>query len=94
VDCHLHALLVETAALHAKALAPATDTWHGGRFLERWAREDVVRALWDSLVRDENDVADAIRRTVDLFDRLADELPLPIAVRRDEARRRLEALLA
>lgn len=73
VDCYLHGCLLELAALHARALDPAADTWHGGRFVERWARADVVEGLWDSLASSPDDVAGAIRRTVSLFDRLADE---------------------
>jgi Streptomycin adenylyltransferase len=78
---------------------PATaDTWHGGRFLERWANERVVDALWHSLSRDPDDVAGAIRRSVELFDQLADEtanrLGVAVSVRRDEARTMLETLLA
>jgi aminoglycoside 6-adenylyltransferase len=98
VDCYLHARLVDLVAIHARAMDPTADTWHGGRFLERWAHEHVVDALWLSLSRDRGDVADAIRRSVDLFDRLSDEtasrLGTTISVRRDETRQMLETLLA
>jgi aminoglycoside 6-adenylyltransferase len=98
VDCYLHARLVEMAGLHARALDPTADTWHEGRFLERWADERVVDALWDSLSRDRDDVAGAIRRSVELFDRLGDEtarrLGETIGARRNEARAMLETLLA
>jgi len=98
VDCYLHARLVELAPLHARASDPAADTWHGGRFLERWAREGVVDGLWNSLSSGRDDVADAIRRSVALFDWLADEtarlLGTTIEIRRDEARAMLETLLA
>lgn len=73
VDCYLHGRLVELAALHARTLEPAADTWHGGRFVERWARPDVVEGLWGSLTQGPDDVAGALRRTVAFFDRLADE---------------------
>ena len=97
-DGYLHARLVELVAIHARALDPTVDTWHAGRFLEQWAPEHVVDALWQSLSRDRHDVAGAIRRCVDLFDQLADEtatrLGITINVRRDRARAMLEALLA
>ena len=99
VDGYLHARLVELVAIRARAAVdPAVDTWHGGRFLERWAPEHVLDALWQSLSRDRHDVAGAIRRSVDLFDQLADatatRLGATINVRRDRARAMLEALLA
>jgi aminoglycoside 6-adenylyltransferase len=98
VDCYLHARLLEIAALHAQALSPAVDTWHGGRFLERWASDDVVAELWDSLARGREDIAAAIRRSVTLFDRLIDETAARLGVRlelpREQARARLEGLLA
>ena len=62
VDCYLQARLVELAALDARTLDPAADTWHGGRFLERWADERIVDGLWHSLTRDRDDVPGAIRR--------------------------------
>jgi Streptomycin adenylyltransferase len=73
VDCYLQAKLVELAALHARTVDPAADAWHGGRFLERWADERAVDGLRRSLTRDRDDVPAAIRRSVELFDRLADE---------------------
>jgi aminoglycoside 6-adenylyltransferase len=98
VDCYLQARLVELAAIHARVVDPTADTWHAGRFLERWADERVVDALWLSLSRDQNDVAGAIRRSVDLFDRLADEtarrLGMTIRARRDQARAMLDTLPA
>ncbi len=98
VDCYLHARLVELVAIHARAVDPTVDTWHAGRFLERWTPEHVLDALWQSLSRDRHDVAGAIRRCVDLFDQLADEtaarLGSTIDVRRDRARAMLEVLLA
>lgn len=97
VDCYLGARLVETAALRARALDPGLDTWHGGRFVERWAGPEIVAALWEARVRDPGDVPAAIRRSVSLFDRLADEtaalLDVPLELRRNEARARLDALL-
>jgi aminoglycoside 6-adenylyltransferase len=98
VDCYLQARLVEIAALDRRVRDPDVDTWHRGRFLERWADEDVVAELWSSLSRGPDDVAAAIRRTVTLFDRIADELAVrlgvPLKLKRDEARTRLDALLA
>jgi aminoglycoside 6-adenylyltransferase len=93
VDCYLHGRIVELAAVHALALDPRTDTWHGGRFLEQWGRDDVVGELWASLVRGPEDVAGALRRTVALFERLADETAELLGVELDVDRARLRELL-
>ena len=77
---------------------PDVDTWHDGRFLERWAAPDVVAALWDSLVRGHDDISAAIKRSVDLFDSLADEisqqLETHLQVRRERTRAMLDAFIA
>ena len=93
VDCYVHARLVELTALHTQAFNAGVDTWHGGRFLERWAEEDVVAELWDSLVREPDDIADAIRRSVALFDRLVDEAALRLGIRLDLRREDASVLL-
>jgi aminoglycoside 6-adenylyltransferase len=53
----------------ARAKDPETDTWHRGRFLERWADPAVVEALrgvYGSY--DEADLARALVATMDLFE--------------------------
>jgi aminoglycoside 6-adenylyltransferase len=98
VDCYIHARLVEALRLRATVLDPSVDTWHDGRFLEQWAPADVVEALWASLVREPDDLGPAILRSVDLFERVADELAEHFHVTRtvtcDRVRADLEALLA
>ena len=98
VDCYLHARLIEATARHATAFEAAIDTWHDGRFLERWAPADIVAALWDSLVHAPDDIADAITRSVNLFDKLtyetAQQLNLSLEAPRDETRAMLATLLA
>ncbi len=59
---------------HATVRAPGTDTWHRGRFLERWAPPDVLRELRTTSGRyDPTDVARAIEASVVLFERLGRE---------------------
>ena len=75
-----------------------TDTWHGTRFFERWAGEDVVEALGPTFARYEAaDVARALRAKAELFGRLEDEVAsrygLVVPEDRPEVLRRLEALL-
>jgi len=76
----------------------ATDTWHGMRFFERWAGDDVVDALAPTFARYEAaDVARALRAKAGLFGRLEDEVAarhgFVVPEDRAEVLRRLEALL-
>jgi hypothetical protein len=66
---------------HARVASPGTDTWHRGRFLERWASPDVLRELRDTSCRyDPDDVARAIEAGVVLFERLGRETAAAINV--------------
>lgn len=95
-DGYLKSLVVELLAL--KARASGMDTWHQGRFLERWAAPSDVTELGGTFARyDEADVARAIKATADMFARLEREVcdrrgvgPL---VDHDEVGRRLDELL-
>ena len=76
-----------------------TDTWHGARFFERWAGDDLVAALGATFARYEaEDVARALRAKAELFGRVEDEVAarydLTVPEDRAEVLRRLETLLA
>jgi aminoglycoside 6-adenylyltransferase len=97
-DGYLKGLTVPLLAWHAKAADPEVDTWHGGRFLERWADR---QALWDLrpayATYDAADVARALWASVDLFERLEREcaarLGLPLTVAHGEVRAQLRDVL-
>jgi aminoglycoside 6-adenylyltransferase len=93
-DGWLTGLLVELARWRSAE----TDTWHGMRFFERWAGDDLVHALEPTFARyDAVDVARALRAKAELFGRLEDEVAaryeLGVPEDRAEVLRRLEALL-
>jgi aminoglycoside 6-adenylyltransferase len=93
-DCGLKMQLVELARWRAHG----TDTWHGLRFFERWAGDDLVEKLGPTFASyDAADVARALRTTGEVFGRLEDEVAsrfgLTPPVDRDEVFRRLDALL-
>jgi aminoglycoside 6-adenylyltransferase len=77
IDCldgYLKARLVTLMAWHARALDPSVDTWHGGRFLERWADPGALAALERAFAHyDVRDVARALWETIDLFQGLEEE---------------------
>jgi aminoglycoside 6-adenylyltransferase len=74
VDGYLKDLLATLLAWHAKAVDPAVDTWHRGRFLERWADPGALAALEDAYARyDLRDVARGLWATIDLWDALEQE---------------------
>jgi aminoglycoside 6-adenylyltransferase len=92
-DCFLKGYLVELTRWRRQDV----DTWHGLRFFERWAGDDVVEALGPAFARyDAEDVARALRATGELFGELEDSVAelhgLRSPVDRSEVFRRLEAL--
>ena len=73
-DSYMKALLLRTLGWHARAVRSATDTWHGGRFVERWADPAALASLRDAYARyAAADVGRALLATMDLFRRLATE---------------------
>jgi aminoglycoside 6-adenylyltransferase len=97
-DGYLKGLTVRLLAWHAKAADPEVDTWHGGRFLERWADRPALAELRQAYAGyDAEDVARALGATVDLFERVeracAALLGLPLTVAHQEVRARLRAVL-
>jgi aminoglycoside 6-adenylyltransferase len=97
IDCldgYLKARLVTLLGWHARALDASVDTWHGGRFLERWADPGALAALERAYAHyDLRDVARALWETIDLFQGLAEETSsrLGLALELDHAdlRRRI-----
>jgi len=91
IDCldgSMKARLVTLMSWHARAVDPFADTWHGGRFLERWADPGALVALERAYARyDVRDVARALWETIDLFQGLEQETArrLGITVELDHA---------
>jgi aminoglycoside 6-adenylyltransferase len=74
LDGYLKARLVTLLEWHARALDPAVDTWHTGRYLERWADPGALAALERAYAHyDLRDVARALWETIDLFQGLEEE---------------------
>jgi aminoglycoside 6-adenylyltransferase len=77
IDCldgYLKARLVTLLEWHARSLEPTADTWHGGRFLERWADPGALSALEKAYAHyDLRDVARALWETVDVWQGLEEE---------------------
>lgn len=74
LDGYLKAKLAMLLGWHARAVDPATDTWHRGRFLERWADPGALAALENAYARyDLRDVARALWETIDLWQGVEEE---------------------
>ncbi len=97
LDClsgYLKWRLVTLLEWHARAVDPSVDTWHGGRFLERWADPGALAALESAYARyDLRDVARALWETIDLWEGLEREtarrLGLDIELDHADLRRRV-----
>jgi aminoglycoside 6-adenylyltransferase len=94
LDGYLKARLVILLEWHARAIDPSVDTWHGGRFLERWADPGALLALESAYAHyDLRDVARALWATIDLWQGLEEEvasrLGLEIQLDRADLRRRI-----
>jgi aminoglycoside 6-adenylyltransferase len=75
------------------------DTWHGSRFFERCAGDELVEAVGPTFAAyDTNDIARALRAKAELFAKVEDEVAaryeLAVPEDRPEVLRRLETLLA
>jgi aminoglycoside 6-adenylyltransferase len=80
--------LVTLLRWHARSIDPSVDTWHGTRFVERWADPGVLAALETAFPRYAvRDVARALWETIDLFQGLEEETArrLGLAVELDHA---------
>ena len=97
IDCldgYMKARLVRLLEWHTRAVDPSVDTWHGGRFLERWADPGALAALEKTFAHyDLRDVARALWETIDLWQGLEEETArrLGLAAKLDHAdlRRRI-----
>jgi aminoglycoside 6-adenylyltransferase len=97
-DCYLKGLVVTLLAWHAKAADPGADTWHGGRFLERWADPRALHGLGHAYAGyDAAEVTRALWATAELFERLeracAEQLGMAPSIWHQEVRRRLHEIL-
>ncbi len=97
LDGYMKARLVSLMALHARSLDPGVDTWHAGRFVERWGDPGALVALeWAYARYSVRDVARALWETIDLFQGLEEETArrLGVEVQLDHAdlRRRVSEI--
>lgn len=98
LDGYLKARLVTLVEWHARAVDPAIDTWHEGRFLERWADPGALAALERAYAHyDLRDVARALWETIDLFqgleEELASRLGLALELEHADLRRRVSEVV-
>jgi aminoglycoside 6-adenylyltransferase len=94
LDGYMKARLVTMLEWHACAVDPGADTWHEGRFLERWADPGALARLERAFAHyDLRDVARALWETIDLFQALEEEtarrLRLAIEIDHADLRRRV-----
>jgi aminoglycoside 6-adenylyltransferase len=74
LDGYMKTRLVTLLGWHARAVDPSVDTWHDGRFVERWADPGALAALESAYARyDLRDVARALWATIDLWQGLEEE---------------------
>ena len=88
IDGYMKSRLVTVLEWHARAIHPDVDTWHEGRFVERWADSGALAALERAYAYyDLRDVARALWETIDLFQGLEEETSrrLGLAVELDHA---------
>jgi aminoglycoside 6-adenylyltransferase len=98
LDGHLKGRLVTLLEWHARAVDPSIDTWHDGRFLERWADPGALAALESAYAHyDVRDVARALWATIDLWQGLEEEtarrLGLEERVDHADLRRRIDEVV-
>jgi aminoglycoside 6-adenylyltransferase len=97
IEClngYMKSRLVSLMAMHARAVDPEVDTWHAGRFLERWGDPGALVALETAYARYAvRDVARALWESVDLFQGLEEEtarrLGLAVELDHPDLRRRI-----
>jgi aminoglycoside 6-adenylyltransferase len=94
LDGYMKDRLVTLLEWHARAVDPSVDTWHAGRFVERWADPGALAALETAYAQyDLRDVARALWETIDLWQGLEEEvasrLGLEIGLDHADLRRRI-----
>ncbi len=98
-NCYLKGLLVTLLGWRTRAAEPLADTWHGGRFLERWADPHTLQELRHAYAGYDADAvgARALEATAELFGRLerecAERLGLELSVPHPQLWRWLRELL-
>ncbi len=97
-DGYMKVRLLTLLRWHARAVDPSVDTWHEGRFLERWADPGALVALQRAYAHyDLRDVARALWETIDLFQGLAEEtarrLGLTVELDHGDLRRRVSEVV-
>ncbi len=97
-DGYMKVRLLTLLRWHAWAVDPSVDTWHEGRFLERWADPGALVALQRAYAHyDLRDVARALWETIDLFQGLAEEtarrLGLTVELDHADLRRRVSEVV-
>ncbi|MGI8886849.1 MAG: aminoglycoside 6-adenylyltransferase [Gaiellaceae bacterium] len=74
LDGYMKTRLVTLLGWHARSLDPSVDTWHAGRFVERWADPGALAALEKAFAHyDVRDVARALWETISLWQALEEE---------------------
>lgn len=94
LDGYMKDRLVTLLEWHARAIDASVDTWHDGRFLERWADPGALAALERAFAHyDVRDVARALWETIDLWQGLEEEtasrLGFELALDHADLRRRV-----
>ncbi len=98
LDGYMKDRLVTLLEWHARAVDPSVDTWHEGRFVERWGDPGALAALERAYAYyDVRDVARALWETIDLWQGLEEEtarrLGLELALDHSDLRRRIADLV-
>jgi aminoglycoside 6-adenylyltransferase len=71
---YLQNMLLRLVEWHAKAKGQR-DTWHKGRFLERWSEQEIVRVLPDTFAKYAvEDVQRALKADLDFYDKFGREI--------------------
>jgi len=82
-DGYMKRLLLRMIEWHSQTINGGhCDTWHDGRFMERWADPRVLEGLCDAFAHyDQDDIRRALLATMDLFRWLAKEIAERLAYR-------------